>query len=736
MNNTETQRCVEITVSSFIDNEMPKVHPAFRNPSRFDNQTAQRKLQPAFSVLEKLLREKFQSRYGIQDQDLSLADILERLDAASNQNAGESSIIRKAWLGLGDRSEKLKAWLELIPEDYGLNIVKAGFGIILEMANESAKNRDKINDTISKVFGIVSEIEINAEALDWDKVIRESALDLFGIIADILTELLKLVPADRQSPEDNRSSSSNSSNSKSKSSKTSSLFHSIAPKTTRSSRHEIERISENLEDLLAMTERKATRLHSRIGSRRDKTIMDIHKLTLEEKRESSAIRYNTQSIDTRSKKMDQNMEKMSGVLDQATANVKHISEAMEQQGTELKSVKATLERYEEMFRENTANVSKRKMGFLMDGKLQQEDLESIAELFFAKHARSSIFTVLTDQIKKQIIASTESQTSAILRKLGNSEPLLPLKGFIMLLASRKYADGAKPSTYDIKAVLAQPHQDLKSILTRVQDFDAKCQSQAQSMIQNQRFLTWMTSQKSDILLVDGNLPSSASDNLSAMSLFSATFAISMVSVRPDDVFVQFFCGLHTAANRDWFYGPSGLVRSLILQLVRALDQRNDPDLSFIDSNEYIQGLEEHDLVILCSTVEKLVIQFPPGTNIFCVIDGISVYDKEYQGLFWSMKFVLSRLQDIVRNEGLETNFKILCTTPGRSTLKMKGLVELECHINLSSNNLNAGEINEYTLRTGLPRSAPPSRPRTPNGIWEQENCPDSRGSGSRRSYLQ
>ena len=252
------------------------------------------------------------------------------------------------------------------------------------MAQESAKNRDQIIDTFQKVNDIVSEIEINT-SLDWDKAVRESALDLFGAIADIIIELLKL------GPQVNRQDKN-------------SVFSSKSLKMTRS--NERERPSGNLDELLATTEGKAARLQSFISSRRDKTIMDTHKVTLEGNRQVSEIRYNTKNIEMQSREIGHDVketgskvERISETVHQTEADVKHINEALDQHGSELKQIKAYLERYENIFRTKTSTLSPEELEFLMDEKQQHQDLKSFAELL-ANQARSSMYTLLVDQIKK------------------------------------------------------------------------------------------------------------------------------------------------------------------------------------------------------------------------------------------------------------------------------------------------------------------------------------------------
>ncbi|KAJ4287837.1 hypothetical protein N0V88_007547 [Collariella sp. IMI 366227] len=76
---------------------------------------------------------------------------------------------------------------------------------------------------------------------------------------------------------------------------------------------------------------------------------------------------------------------------------------------------------------------------------------------------------------------------------------------------------------------------------------------------------------------------------------------------PDDaVIVHFFCGQHYArhnSGEDW-YGPAGMMRSLIEQLVMRLvdlDRQGKVSLTLdiLDDEEYLAGLDAHDLQALC-----------------------------------------------------------------------------------------------------------------------------------------
>lgn len=155
----------------------------------------------------------------------------------------------------------------------------------------------------------------------------------------------------------------------------------------------------------------------------------------------------------------------------------------------------------------------------------------------------------------------------------------------------------------------------------------------------------------------------------------------------------FFCGQHVASN-DPLQGPHGLMRSLLSQLVLVLVQNcwledgagidvpgDGPSSSVGGSQggDYFgsdhtggsmgmgtYGVEEDGSMLLtlpdlCQLFHMLLGLIPRETFIFCIVDGISYYDREA----WreDYELVLGWFGEIVVDPRLGGLFKVLLTSP-------------------------------------------------------------------------
>lgn len=187
--------------------------------------------------------------------------------------------------------------------------------------------------------------------------------------------------------------------------------------------------------------------------------------------------------------------------------------------------------------------------------------------------------------------------------------------------------------------------------------DPSSQGAAYTLMRNLNFEIWLKSGETRVLLVDGNSPSASTSRTSPMSLICATLVQSLVDVRAATC-VQFFCGLHTSWN-DPLSGPTGLIRSLISQLLPI----QTFDLSFVDSRSYLDQIHARELGHLCDLFQRLLHQIPIYTVVFCIIDGVSLYERSE----WveDTCFVVQRLREITESPALNATFKLLLTSPGR-----------------------------------------------------------------------
>ena len=282
-----------------------------------------------------------------------------------------------------------------------------------------------------------------------------------------------------------------------------------------------------------------------------------------------------------------------------------------------------------------------------------------------------------------------------------------------------YDDPANPP--NLERVFQHPSVDLSHALAEQGRVSRASQGQVQSLLSHDQFLRWLSHPHPSLILVDANVRESSLDRLSAISVLSGTLATSLMKSSPDEdtAVIHFFCGLH-ASPRDALYGPAGLVRSLILQLLMKLDDA-DPDMSrwnldFVNDRAFLQGLEEHALPDLCSALHELLFQFRPGTLIYCIIDSISCFDVGR--LRRDLGIVMEGLRVIVNDARLVPVFKVLVTNPASSTRAILNMTLFREDpgrlISLSRQDRVPGRLSARVVDDHLLRAPSPRLARTPS----------------------
>ena len=178
----------------------------------------------------------------------------------------------------------------------------------------------------------------------------------------------------------------------------------------------------------------------------------------------------------------------------------------------------------------------------------------------------------------------------------------------------------------------------------------------------------MASGHSKCLLVDGNA-GSAAERVSAMTVVCALLAYSLPSETAS--IITYFCGLHTDPA-DTLGGPCGMLRAILAQVIHDYDVR----LDFFDSEEYDE-LQRFDLRRLCILLGVLIKKLPAGVVLFCMIDGISLYEKE--GWLEGTCYALKMIGDLTRDSEVSATFKLLLTSPLASRY-MARYVQEEDHL--------------------------------------------------------
>ena len=214
---------------------------------------------------------------------------------------------------------------------------------------------------------------------------------------------------------------------------------------------------------------------------------------------------------------------------------------------------------------------------------------------------------------------------------------------------------------------AFPQQRLRTLLEVPDEEDARDLEQVSRIGKNVRssshmhslrllshssFRTWLKSNESQGLLVDGN--NSSSERISAFSIVCATLVQSLEDTQQATP-LAFFCSLHTGESAS-LRGPQGLMRSLLHQLLPL----QDFDLTFVNDS-YAEKVHSQDLLCLCDLFQRLVDQLDEDRVLFCVIDSVSSFEKQRygDGIF----LVVDRLLMLTRRLGSALVFKLLLAGP-------------------------------------------------------------------------
>jgi hypothetical protein len=169
-----------------------------------------------------------------------------------------------------------------------------------------------------------------------------------------------------------------------------------------------------------------------------------------------------------------------------------------------------------------------------------------------------------------------------------------------------------------------PGADIKECQRLQYDLDSSAKDEATFVIHSREFKHWLTKKKYNSLLVCGNWPDSAIDDISPVSLVCAEL-VSLFSLSKSDVVLSYFCGLHADIESDdtWV---SEMMKGLICQLLaQPRNRRLKFDLSFIDE-DMTEQMQKNDLDKLCGVFRKLVQQLPSEKSLVCVLDVISRFE--------------------------------------------------------------------------------------------------------------
>lgn len=201
-------------------------------------------------------------------------------------------------------------------------------------------------------------------------------------------------------------------------------------------------------------------------------------------------------------------------------------------------------------------------------------------------------------------------------------------------------------------------QDLDRCLAKGRLLNLKDQDRIKWITNSSILKEWLSYPRSKTLLINGN--SEGNEVFSSTTFLNAKFCDALRCIEPIITLNFFFCSLHTTPIEGYDNDPIGLLRSLIEQLV---SHNFAWDLTFLNQRN-LNELKAADLDSLYRVFRKLLLQLPRITLLYCMIDGITYYERfEHHSNF---EVVIERLLDII-DDCEKLVIKLLLTCHGRST---------------------------------------------------------------------
>lgn len=204
--------------------------------------------------------------------------------------------------------------------------------------------------------------------------------------------------------------------------------------------------------------------------------------------------------------------------------------------------------------------------------------------------------------------------------------------------------------------------DVETNLRDVWTLSLSAQDRAVTAMGSPQLHSWLTHTQPSALLINGNHGASARQ--SPLSYICSKLIDSMCSSvghsrYPSIIACAFFCDQHMDAD-DPAAGPASMMRNLSAQLVLSYKAFK------LTTLKRLLDIDPSDVGELCTIFAELVEQLPRRYLVFCIIDGMTLYEDSPPRCEAAAEAtrILLELMETSRSKG--GIFKLLVTCPGSS----------------------------------------------------------------------
>jgi len=272
--------------------------------------------------------------------------------------------------------------------------------------------------------------------------------------------------------------------------------------------------------------------------------------------------------------------------------------------------------------------------------------------------------------------------------------------------------------------LAYLIRETEHILRQSNSLRPKGLGKARWLLTTAQFKNWLSQPLSGILLVDGHCKDDGIGKISPLSVLCASLATTLAQTG-SSMILHFFCSSHTRVEQNLIGGPSGLVRSLITQLLLYPDSP-DVELDPLEQSLY-DAVSQYNVRALVSLFGSIVGNMDKSKTIICIIDGISDFETPLRGWDREILDVVDQLRNLVHCQRSGPALKLLMTCPNK-TLHIGSLVHRDHgeYVSLRSGNVSDRPVRGFGFNQDVQRMLMPSSQQSsflePGGWGAQANA--------------
>ncbi|KAJ2991737.1 hypothetical protein NUW58_g2410 [Xylaria curta] len=524
--------------------------------------------------------------------EFSWEDVLMQLEIAkASCLVNDKKASRKADRFLAKAASYTEKWIDLIPDEYGLSVVRGGLGLVFSTAAQKVENREKIILAFEDIPDMIRTMETACKLFgsDDEEDVKQLAKAFYDELCSDIPDLIQILDG-----------------------KSSSGLAAGAPET-----HKIDEILERIGRRSSKLESSIKRIKMRLDAKERSEIASIRAESKTTQFGMGLIYSDMQQLPTRS-------------------DFDNFARGFEQ---------SIVKKLRNEFREEMQS------GF-------DQFLRNQTQGDFAAEAKTVVLKMIEENAS---LRNQNAQLAAQNRQIEYQR-------------SRQPSPIAGPfvSSLDLMRILdidhQQPTKDLQFVLTQAVRMGPDSQGRARWLLRTPNFQKWLSMPRNSLLLVDGAMPL---ERVSPMSILTATLTVNLLQV-PSTLVIYFFCGKNLdVSTEDEPSGPRGMLRSLITQLMLQISPV--PNLSGINSHEFLHDCYRHHYPALCEVLKLLIEQLPPHTTLYCLLDGVSWYEREA----WvdDMRFFVGLFRHLMAQAD-GPSLKLFMASSNKST-EIRGLVHME-----------------------------------------------------------